>query len=70
MPETAYVLLSDGSVMAHDLPLPAGIADRIAKQQLSLVNEDGSSLAEAEAEPVADPEPAPAPKKATAKPKE
>jgi len=69
MPETAYVLLSDGSVMAHDLPLPAGIADRIAKQQLSLVNEDGSPLADAAA-PVADPEPAPAPKKATAKPKE
>jgi hypothetical protein len=50
--ETVHVLCDNGSVMLHDLPLPAGIADRVAKGQLRLVNADGT--------PLADPVPAPA----------
>lgn len=42
--ETVFVLCENGTVMAHDLPLPSGIADRVARKQLHLVNEDGSPL--------------------------
>jgi hypothetical protein len=43
--ETVHVLCDNGSVMLHDLPLPAGIADRVAKGYLRLVNADGTPLA-------------------------
>jgi hypothetical protein len=42
--ETVYVLCDNGAVMPHDLPLPSGIADRVARGQLRLVNEDGSAI--------------------------
>lgn len=42
--ETVYVLCDSGSVMEHNLPLPAGIADRVERGELQLVNADGSSL--------------------------
>lgn len=48
MSEVAYVLCDNGSVMAHDLPLPSGIADRVARGDLRLVNADGSPLGEPE----------------------
>ena len=44
-PETVHVLCDNGSVMEHDLPLPSGIADRVARGQLRLVNADGTPLA-------------------------
>lgn len=44
MAETVHILCDNGSVMAHDLPLPSGIADRVARGQLKLVNEDGSDV--------------------------
>lgn len=42
--ETVYVLVDNGTVMPHDLPLPSGIADRVARGQLRLVNADGSAI--------------------------
>ena len=42
--ETVFVLCDNGSVMPHDLPLPSGIADRVARGDLRLVNEDGSAI--------------------------
>lgn len=42
--ETVFVLCDNGAVMPHDLPLPTGIADRVARGQLRLVNEDGSAI--------------------------
>lgn len=66
MAETVYVLCDNGAVMLHDLPLPPGIADRISKGQLSLVNEDGSPIVAASPEPpAADPVAAAPAKKAT-----
>jgi hypothetical protein len=59
--ETVFVLCDNGSVMAHDLPLPSGIADRVARGQLRLVNEDGTPPAESPAEESpADPDAVPA----------
>jgi hypothetical protein len=49
MTEKVYVRCEDGSVMPHDLPLPVGIADRVARGDLSLVNADGSPLGEVQA---------------------
>lgn len=51
--ESVFVLCDNGSVMKHDLPLPSGIADRVARKELRLVNEDGTPLAEPEAAPAA-----------------
>lgn len=59
MAEQVFVHCDNGSVMPHDLPLPVGIADRVAKGQLRLVNEDGSQIEPAAEAPVEDPEPAP-----------
>lgn len=42
--ETVWVLCDNGAVMAHDLPLPSGIADRVGRGQLRLVNEDGTEI--------------------------
>lgn len=44
MAEQAYVRVGDGSVMVHDVPLPSGIADRIERGDLALVNADGSPM--------------------------
>lgn len=44
MTETVHVLCDNGSVMEHDLPLPAGIADRVARGDLRLVNPDGTDI--------------------------
>ena len=44
MIEQVFVLCDNGMVMVHDLPLPSGVADRVAKGQLRLVNEDGSPI--------------------------
>lgn len=46
MSGTVYVRCDDGSVIEHDLPLPSGIADRVARGQLKLVNADGSDPAD------------------------
>lgn len=51
--ETVYVLADNGSVMPHDLPLPSGIADRVARGALRLVNADGTEI-EPESEKPAD----------------
>lgn len=51
--ETVYVKCDNGMVMAHDLPLPSGIADRVARGQLELVNADGSRPDESAPEPAA-----------------
>lgn len=59
MTEQVFVLCDNGSVMLHDLPLPHGIADRVARGDLRLVNEDGTPIEPAEEQPEA-PEPAPA----------
>lgn len=45
-----FVRCDDGTVMKHDLPLPGGIRSRVDKKELLLVNEDGTPLAEPEAE--------------------
>lgn len=50
MSGTVFVRCDDGSVMEHDLPLPSGIADRVERGHLRLVNADGSAI---EAEPAA-----------------
>lgn len=57
MSGTVYVRCDDGSVIKHDLPLPSGIADRVARGQLRLVNADGTDPAD---EPVPEPEVKPA----------
>lgn len=56
MSGTVFVRCDDGSVMEHDLPLPSGIADRVERGQLRLVNADGTDPAdEAAPEPEAKP---------------
>lgn len=60
MVEQVHVLLGDGTVMVHDLPLPAGIADRVARDELKLV-EPPSAPSDVESGP-AEPEAPPAPK--------
>lgn len=60
MAETVYVLCESGSVIPHDLPLPAGVADRVERGSLTLVNEDGSPIVEVEL-PAEDAEPEAAP---------
>jgi hypothetical protein len=50
MIEQVFVLCDNGMVMVHDLPLPSGVADRVAKGQLRLVNEDGSPIVDQQAE--------------------
>ncbi len=56
MSGTVFVRCDDGSVIEHDLPLPSGIADRVERGQLKLVNADGSDPAdEVPAEPEAKP---------------
>ncbi len=57
--ETVYVLCDNGTVMPHDLPLPSGVADRVGRGELRLVNADGSPLADPEPEPQVDPEAVP-----------
>lgn len=52
--EIVHVLCDNGSVMAHDLPLPSGVADRVARGQLRLVNADGSALIDEPPVPVSD----------------
>lgn len=64
MSGTAHVLCADGSVIEHALPLPEGIADRVARDELRLANADGSSLVEAAEQP------APRARKATKAPTE
>lgn len=59
MAETVYVLCDNGTVMPHDLPLPSGIADRVGRGDLRLVNADGSEIAAAEPEPAVDPDAVP-----------
>jgi hypothetical protein len=49
--ETVFVLCDNGAVMPHDLPLPSGIADRVQRGDLRLVNEDGTLLADPAEEP-------------------
>lgn len=44
-----FVLCENSTVMKHDLPLPSGIADRVGRGELRLVNEDGTPIAEPEA---------------------
>lgn len=51
--ETVFVLCDNGSVMPHDLPLPSGIADRVARGSLRLVNEDGSPIEATDPAPAA-----------------
>lgn len=58
MAEIVYVRCDNGSVMPHDLPLPSGIADRVGRGDLRLVNADGSEIT-AEPEPEADPDAVP-----------
>jgi hypothetical protein len=67
MAETVYVLCDNGSVMPHDLPLPSGIADRVGRGDLRLVNADGTPLADGEPEPAAEPEPPKEPGKSASK---
>lgn len=55
MSGTVFVRCDDGSVIEHDLPLPSGIADRVERGQLRLVNADGTDV---EDEPAADEAPA------------
>jgi 3-hydroxyisobutyrate dehydrogenase-like beta-hydroxyacid dehydrogenase len=51
MVETIHIKGENGLVLAHDLPLGEGIADRLAKGHLRRVNEDGSDyMPEPEAE--------------------
>jgi hypothetical protein len=59
MGEHVYVRCDNGSIMLHDLPLPSGIADRVSRGSLRLVNEDGSEIAAANPEPAADPDTVP-----------
>lgn len=54
--ETVHVLCDNGSVMPHDLPLPSGIADRVSRGELRLVNADGSAIEEPPPAPPVDPE--------------
>lgn len=56
MAETVWVLCDNGTVMLHDLPLPSGIADRVSRGDLRLVNADGTPLVEGEPAPVAEPQ--------------
>ena len=58
MAETVYIRCDNGSVMEHDLPLPSGIADRVDRGHLRLVNADGSEIT-AEPEPIVDPDAVP-----------
>lgn len=62
--ETVHILCDNGSVIEHDLPLPSGIADRVARGQLRLVNADGTDLTE---EVPAEPEAAAKPTRAKRK---
>lgn len=64
MSSTVFVRCDDGSVMEHDLPLPSGIADRVERGQLRLVNADGTDPAD---EPVAQPAAKPTRAKRTSK---
>lgn len=44
--ETIHIKGEGGMVIAHDLPLPEHIADRMTKGYLTRVNEDGSPFVE------------------------
>lgn len=46
MAETIYVRGEGGAVIAMDLPLPEGIADRLTKGLIRRVNEDGTPYVE------------------------
>ncbi len=43
--ETVFIRGENGVVVEHDLPLPPGVQDRVDRQQLHRVNEDGSPWA-------------------------
>lgn len=51
MAETIHVRGEGGSVIPMDLPLPEGVAERLAKGLLRRVNPDGSPYREPAAEP-------------------
>ncbi|WP_369778839.1 hypothetical protein [Streptomyces sp. R33] len=55
MAETIHILGEGGGIHAMDLPLPEGIAERLAKGHLRRVNEDGSPYEEGGPETVAPP---------------
>lgn len=49
--ETVYIRGENGLVMEHRLPLPDGVAHRLAKGYLQQVNADGSPLSDQPAAP-------------------
>lgn len=48
MAETIYIKGENGVVVAHDLPLGEGIADRLTKGHLRRVNPDGTDWSPSE----------------------
>lgn len=43
MVDQVYVVGGNGELMLHDLPLPPGLADRIAAGDVKIVNIEGDS---------------------------